>query len=59
MIRSGSGPNRSAPIIAFAAGENRELQPQWTGLFTDQLSKLFTVIGLPDLIARHSPTLAS
>lgn len=58
-IRSGSGPNRSARIIAFTAGENRELRSEWSGLFTDQLLKPFTVIGLLDLMARHSPTLAS
>jgi CheY-like chemotaxis protein len=59
MIRSGSGPNRSAPIIAFTAADSRGMWPQWTGLFTDQLSKPFTVIGLLDLIARHSVTKAS
>lgn len=54
MIRAGSGPNSSAPIIAFTADANRV--PKWAGLFSDQLPKPFAVIDLLNMLARHSPS---
>lgn len=54
MIRAGSGPNSSAPIIAFTADANRV--PKWAGLFSDQLPKPFAAIDLLNILARHSPS---
>ena len=54
MIRSGSGPNRSAAIIAFTADGDRDVRPEWADLFSDQLPKPFTALGLFNLLVRHS-----
>jgi CheY-like chemotaxis protein len=39
LIRSGPGPNRSTPIIAFTAEVDRDHDGEWAGLFQGVLGK--------------------
>jgi CheY-like chemotaxis protein len=55
LIRAGSGPSRSAPIIEFTANGDRDIRSEWRGLFSDLLRKPFAVVDLLNLMVRHAP----
>jgi PAS domain S-box-containing protein len=59
IIRSGSGPSRSARIVAFSASDDRAAAPRWGGLFDAWMSKPFSVSDLVHLLVEHSPASVS
>lgn len=58
VIRSGSGPNESTPIIAFTADVVSQLPPEWEGLFDDLLAKPIVAADLLGLLTRYDPGLS-